>query len=198
MTERGTDRRRSFGPTVLLGLAAGVVAAVAGSKPWAVATGTTAARVPELAVSGDAGHMPVAAALALVVLACWGVVLVTRGRVRRLVAGLGVLAAAGLLASVVVGFGSTPDNLAATYATAGYPGIPTERTTWFWLAALAAVLSLAATLVAVRRVGDWPEMGSRYDAPGADPGTGASAAEPGDRSNVDLWKAIDEGRDPTT
>ena len=37
----------------------------------------------------DAGEMPLAAALGLVVLACWGVVLVTRGRVRRAVAVLG-------------------------------------------------------------------------------------------------------------
>ena len=37
------------------------------------------------------------------------------------------------------------------------------------------------------------EQGKRYDAPGA----GETAAEPGERSNLDLWKAMDEGRDPT-
>ena len=36
-------------------------------------------------------------------------------------------------------------------------------------------------------------MGKRYDAPGA----ADAAAAPGERSNLDLWKAMDEGRDPT-
>ncbi len=55
--------------------------------------------------------------------------------------------------------------------------------------------SVAATALAVRWVRHWPEMGSRYDAPGA----AAETAEPPpeDRSNLDLWKAMDEGRDPT-
>ena len=41
----------------------------------------------------------------------------------------------------------------------------------------------------------WPEMGTRYDAP-----TGAGAADAHDaapKENIDIWKALDEGRDPT-
>ena len=44
----------------------------------------------------------------------------------------------------------------------------------------------------------WPEMSTRYDAP-----TGRSGAnEPGSaddrpRTDAELWKALDEGRDPT-
>ncbi len=41
----------------------------------------------------------------------------------------------------------------------------------------------------------WPEMGTRYDAP-----TGAGAAhahDAGPKENIDIWKALDEGRDPT-
>jgi hypothetical protein len=36
-------------------------------------------------------------------------------------------------------------------------------------------------------------MGRRYDAPGA----AEPQPAPGERSNLDLWKAMDEGRDPT-
>ena len=66
-----------------------------------------------------AEQMPVAGALALVVLACWGVVLVSRGRVRRAVAVLAALAAAGIVASVVIGFSSVPDALRADLLAAG-------------------------------------------------------------------------------
>ena len=86
--------RRTFGPVLLLGLAAGTLAAVAGSKPWvepSSADGQTQAFARFVAVGGDSGELPVATSLALVALACWGVVLVTRARVRRAVAVLGLL-----------------------------------------------------------------------------------------------------------
>jgi hypothetical protein len=55
------------------------------------------------------------------------------------------------------------------------------------------VVALFAAVVAVRYVPGWPEMGSRYDAP-----TGAAEpSDPADMEDVDLWRAIDQGRDPT-
>ncbi len=187
--------RRSYGPVLLLGLLAGTIGAVAGNKPWAQASGTRASQFSELAISADAAEMPVAAALALVVLACWGVVLVSRGWVRRAVTVLGALAAAGTLASVVVGYSSVPDALRASFVDLGGTDVEVTRTGWFWLAAVAAALSLAATVLAVRLVPGWPEMGTRYDAPGT--GTPPPAVAPEDQSSLDLWKAMDEGRDPT-
>jgi uncharacterized membrane protein (TIGR02234 family) len=199
MAER--SRRRTFGPVVLLGLASGALAAVAGNKPWASAEGHRASQFSSLALSVDSGKQPVTTALALVVLAAWGVVLVTRGRVRRVVAALGFLAAVGTAAAVVAGWSSTGESLRDDLAAVGVADVSTSHTAWFWAAAAGAVLSLVATLLAVRWAPDWPEMGSRYDAPGATgPGgeePAAEAAEPEDRSNLELWKAIDEGRDPT-
>ena len=52
-------------------------------------------------------------------------------------------------------------------------------------------LDLVVTALAVRLVGSWPEMGSRYDAPGTH--------TPEDHvveSERDLWNELDEGRDP--
>lgn len=188
--------RRTFAPVVLLGLVGAGLAAVAGNKSWAHAEGESAGQLSSLALSVDSGKAPAAGALALVVLACWGVVLVTRGRVRRSVAALGALASLGTLAAVVVGWSSVVDSLRSDYAAVGISDVAIDHTAWFWAAAVGAVLSVVATVLAVRWAPAWPEMGSRYDAP-----TGERAepepVDPAEQSSLDLWKAMDEGRDPT-
>lgn len=191
----GRNARRTFGPLVLLGLASGTLTAVAGNHMWVRAEGNRAGQVSNLALSVDSGKMPAATALALVVLACWGVVLVTRRRVRRAVAALGALAALGCVVTVVVGWSSVDDSLRADLASVGVTDVATTHTGWFWAAAVGAVLSLVAGVLAVRLAPGWPEMGSRYDAPGSI--DAAPVAEPEEQSNLDLWKAMDEGRDPT-
>lgn len=194
MTERGGSRR-TFGPVVLLGLGAGTLAAVAGNKPWAHGSGSRASQFSTLQLSGDSAEMPAAGALALVVLACWGVVLVTRGRVRRAVVGLALVASIGIVVAVVVGASSVPVALRASYADVGLTRVDVTMTGWFWASGAAALLSLVATGLAARWVPDWPEMGSRYDAPGGDEPTPTVAPE--EQSSLDLWRAMDEGRDPT-
>ena len=54
-------------------------------------------------------------------------------------------------------------------------------------------------MVAVRRAGTWPEMSRRYDAPGGHPGRAPEPRPTGsdELSDRDLWRAQDEGRDPT-
>lgn len=195
------ERRGTFGPVVLAGLAGATLAAVAGARPWAegrsgrvdTATDATAAQL------GSAQEMPLAAALALVVLACWGVVLVTRGFVRRAVAALGAVAAAGLVATCVVGLTSVQDTLADALLTAsGTDTASVSLTGWAWSACVGAVVSLVATVAAVAWAPGWPEMGRRYDAPAAGAAaSGDAAADRGDAGNLELWKALDEGEDPT-
>ena len=188
--------RRTFAPVVLLGLVGGGLAAVAGNKPWAEGQGAAAQRLAAVPVATDPGEMPAAGALALVVLACWGVVLVTRGRVRRAVTVLGAVASVGLLVTVVTGWSSVVDSLRSDYTDVGITDVAIDHTAWFWAAAVGAVLSVVATVLAVRWAPAWPEMGSRYDAP-----TGERAepepVDPVEQSSLDLWKAMDEGRDPT-
>ena len=191
------EPRATFGPVVGLGLAAGALAAVAGSRPWVVDSGAGASRADPLGLVADAGEMPLGLALALVLLACWGVLLVSRGAVRRLVAGLALLAALGLAATVVVAYFTLPDQVSAAQREASLPLDDVVGSTisgWYLAAALSAVLSVVTTALAVKWVGHWPEMGSRYDAPG---GAGAHEPPPEDPSSLDLWKSIDEGRDPT-
>lgn len=209
MTEPHGQRptgRRTFGPVVLLGVASAALAAWAASKPWVDGTGadssTEAAVSVATTAAGEIASSPLGTALAFVVLACWGVLLVTRGRFRRVIAGLSVLAAIGYVATVVWAPSSLPDHLVEQVRRrTGVTLEGTALTGWFWLACVAALLVLASTVLALGLVRTWPEMGTRYDAP-----TGARAAgdadpaqAPSDRptENIDIWKALDDGRDPT-
>lgn len=183
------ERRRTFGPVVLAGLASAGLAAVAGNQPWAVPDSG-----PALVSSADAGKVPLAGALALVVLASWGVLLVTRGVVRRGVAVIALLAALGLVAVTVSGIGSAPDAVRAALAQlASSEGVGVHRTAWPWVALACALVAVVACGAAGLLAGSWPEMGARYDAPGPAP----QRLDTADASGIDLWRALDEGRDPT-
>lgn len=184
-------RDRSFGPTVLLGLAGGTLAAVAGTREWAHATGDAAGVRVEAAVKGS-DAAPLVAALALLALAAWGVVLVLRGRVRRAVAAIGLLASLGALVSVVAAFGGSQDDAVSAVRDKGASGdvLAASLAGWYYAAGVGAGLTLLAFAVAVARVPRWPAMGSRYDAPSARAATPATDEE--------MWRALDEGRDPTS
>jgi uncharacterized membrane protein (TIGR02234 family) len=197
MPEEEARRRRgrSFGPVVLLGLGSSALAAVASAKPW-YGSGTASGGDVALDALDQGAKFPLASAASLVLLAAWGVLLVTRGAVRRVFAVLCLVAAAALVATVVAGHATLPDTArdalrAALHPTDQNPGF----TGWFWTAAVASLLAVAASLLAVGLVASWPEMGSRYDAPAV----AARAATPGGEldSQRDIWHALDEGLDPT-
>jgi uncharacterized membrane protein (TIGR02234 family) len=188
-------RSKTFGPAVIVGLASATMVAVAGNQAWAKAAEGQGIgeEVASVSVAVGEAKAPLATALALVVLATWGVLLVTRGRFRRAISWACGLASLGLLAAVVAAILAAPDVVADAYEPYGVTEIDVSRTAWSWLALGGAMLALGAAVLAVRDVGRWPQMGRRYDAPGAD----EPRPEPGERSNLDLWKAMDEGRDPT-
>lgn len=187
-------RERTFGPTVLVGLAASACAAVAASRDWATASGEAAGVAVSGSVAGSSASPP-ALALGLVALAAWGTVLVLRGRTRRSVAAVGLLASAGVVAAVGTAFDAAQDAAREAVVANGATGdaFATSVTGWFWVTGVAAVLTAAAFAVAVRRSPAWPEMGSRYDAPSGR----TSPAEDGPADDRDLWRSLDEGHDPT-
>ena len=202
--------RRRFGPTVVVGLGAGVLAAVAGNRDWAVpgaTDGTGSTDIARTAVAAGGTSAPLVTALGLVVLACWGVLLVTRGRFRVAVAWLCVGAAVGILAAACVGWLGAQASLTEALEGYGAVGVDTTRTAWPWLGLLAGLLATGAAAVATVDARGWPEMGSRYDAPVATgtgaPGAGGGAVAPAradqddDATNLDLWRAMDDGHDPT-
>lgn len=194
MTEAENSRRRTFGPVVLLGLAAGGLTAISGSRQVVDGSGSsqTANSSLQLTFQGD---LPLVTALGLVVLACWGVVLVTRGRVRRAVAVVSIVAAAGALVAVLAGYSQVTDDLRDELAQVGIADPSLHHTPWYWLALAGAALALVAGVLAVLWAPQWPEMGSRYDAPTGRPDAPQGPVE--EQSSLDLWKAMDEGRDPT-
>jgi uncharacterized membrane protein (TIGR02234 family) len=192
-------RRTGFGPVVLAGLASAALAAVAGTRAWVegssgqLSTETAGdAAVVGSAVAAGIGEMPLAGALSLVVLAGWGVVLVTRGRLRQVVMGIAALASVGLLVTTVWAFFTLEDSVGEQLrAATGEDTSAVHLTGWYAAACAAAVGCVVTTLLAVRLVPAWPEMGRRYDAPAGD----AAPAEP--QGNLEIWKALDEGQDPT-
>ena len=190
---------RTFAPVVTLGLAAAALAAVASAKPWLGGGSTTGNSDATMSALDDGTGFPLASAISLVLLAAWGVLLVTRGRVRRVFAVVAALAAVALLVSVVAGWATLPDSARDSYDELMGRGSRDEGFTgWFWTAGVCSVVALVPAALAVRLVGQWPEMGSRYDAPGAHAATSTeNSAENSVEPDRDLWHALDEGRDPT-
>ena len=200
MAERRRSARGGFGGTVLLGLAAGTVAAVAGNQAWVSIDDRgsgDSAFAANLSGGGDLTAPPVTAT-ALVLLATWGVVLVSRGRPRRAVAALGLVAALAVLVLAVVAWATRPGEVSDDLRTLD---LRTGRTLWAHVGVLAGLVAVASSVLAVLRVPSWPEMGRRYDAPAASAdaavATAAAGVPPEEQSSIDLWKALDEGRDPT-
>jgi uncharacterized membrane protein (TIGR02234 family) len=177
-----------LGLTAVVGLAGAGLASVASAQVWGRAEVTDpVARVVEVR---GADVSPVALPLALVALAGWGAVLVLRRCGRRVVAVVGLLAAVGVVVAVATRVGSVGETARGLVSGGGVRSDLTVTTTsWPWVAMVGAALTVVAFLAAYRGAPGWPEMSSRYDAPT-------------DREDVrrdsDLWRALDEGRDPTT
>lgn len=186
--------RSTFGPTVLAGLATAGFTAIATNQTLATARPSESGVLYSDLQEGS--QVPLGLTLSLVTLACWGVVLVTRRVVRRGVAVLGLLAALGAATSVVLGRGMILDAYRDDFRDIGATPV-IDFTWWFWVALVLSVLAVLPAAVAVLRVGDWPEMGTRYDALGDQAPARTGPVEDEEPSSLDLWKALDEGRDPT-
>jgi hypothetical protein len=178
--------RAGFAPVVLAGLATAALTSVASGKAWYLAS-VDYKLMPGVRDPDKAADMPLALALSLVVLAGWGALLVSRGRLRRVVAAVALTAAAGVGACVVAAPITLPDRVRDQLPD-GSADVSVSPTGWFLVAAVASVLSAAVLVVAWVRSPAWPSMSSRYDAP---------ATRPADPGETDLWKALDEGHDPT-
>lgn len=201
MTEQpATDsRRRTFVPALVVGLASAGLVAIAGNQAWVVPSDDAeAGSIGQVAAIAADASSPLTTAVALVLLACWGVVLVTRGSFRRVIAVLAAVAAVALLVVAVLGWVAAPDDLRDLMRQYGIADPELRRTAWSWVALAAAPVALAAPLLAVRDVRHWPQMGSRYDAPSAaSGGEQESGKRVEEQSNLELWKSLDEGTDPT-
>ena len=190
---------REYVTVLLVGaVSAGLaVLAATGDRSWGTAT-VSADGLPARTVVATAREAaPWVSAASLVALAGLGAVLATAGRWRRLVGG--VVAGAGLvvLGGAVLGGGAVEDTLRAELVASAAATDPTavERglsdlsgTGWRWLAGGGGAGATAAGIATVLRGSRWPAMGRRYEPP-------AVARQP--RDDTDLWRALDDGDDPT-
>ena len=180
-------------PKVVLGLlATGAVALFAVTRAWASATvRTSGLPVDHVAVSGvDAA--PILAGLAVVIMAAALGVVAAGGRLRQFI---------GFLIAAVAGFAAlraltlNPAGPALSRALKDSPAYigganpPVNGAAWPWLAALAFAVAAALGAVVAVRGRAWPRMSARYER------EAPSVAEPADEA--DLWRAQDEGQDPT-
>jgi uncharacterized membrane protein (TIGR02234 family) len=180
-----------FAPVVLAGITSAAVLAVASSRPWIRIDLSASARVG-LTDEDLRADSPLALALSLVVLAAWGVVLVSRRRVRRVVLALALLADVGILACALRAPATLPDQI-RNQLTLGDAG-SASPTVAYVVAIVAAIAGPVVLGQALRYAPRWPEMSSRYDAPTS---TRTETAPAEDLPDLELWKAMDEGRDPT-
>lgn len=186
-----------YAPTLVLGLLGAVALTVGVSKPWLTATAKQSSLPTLHAEVTGADLAPIAGALGFVVLAAFGAVIATRGWVRRALGVLIVVAAAVVLVAAIDPPGGTDslrDGLTAKGWTSG--SFDTATTWWRWLTIVGAIVCILAGLAVAAYGGRWATMGSTYDAP--HPRPAADVVPPAeDLSEAELWREIDQGRDPT-
>lgn len=188
------ERSRPFWPTVALGAGASALAAVAAGRTWATAESAVGGESAGAAVSGS-DVAPLALALALVALASWGALLVLRRRARRGVAVLGLLSSLAVAGISATSAGAARDRVGElVLGESGSAAV--DLSTWFYLTPLAAAVAALLFVAALLWARGWPEMSGRYDAPVARAEDGGAAEAPQDET--DLWRALDDGRDPTS
>jgi phosphoribosyl-AMP cyclohydrolase len=159
-----TDARRfTRAPVVLAGVLAGIALAVAGSHRWIAlvpvrVNGECVAPCTDFTLNDELAIPPAVSALALVGLVCWGLVLVTGGRLRRTVAWLGALSALGAVVAAVAAFFMLADDARELFKFVVVPVPDVDRTGWAWVGVASATLALLAWLAAIRFVGDWPGL----------------------------------------
>jgi uncharacterized membrane protein (TIGR02234 family) len=185
----GPGGRRELTAAVLGAAVAGALALVAGGQAWAEDTTERPAPLPPVVETlSGADAAPLAPATGLVLLAA-AVALLAVGAAGRVVVGLLVAAAGGVLAwSGVRALTGGLDAGGSAELTAGWPV----------LAVVAGLLGAATGLLVVLRGRDWPRMGRRYErGPGAPSATAPRTAPTDEDRAQAAWKALDRGEDPT-
>lgn len=171
----------------------------AGSRVW-VSGRVRAEGLPSDLVTVTGGDAePLVPALGLVIAAAALAILATRGRLRQVVGALTTVASAAVALVAVTGSGALDDAFddavrESTAFTGTNAPAQLEHAPWPWIVVALAIIAAGLGVLTVRCARAWPSMSGRYDAPGA-PTTGSVDARRDD--GADVWKALDDGHDPT-
>lgn len=188
--------RRLHAPVVIALLAVGALALYAVTRTWVSAQLSTPGLPADQVIVSGHDAAPVLVALALVV-AAGGLAVVAAGGWLRQLIGL-VIAAVSVLAAVAAYRVETTgrplaEALESSPAFVGAMPPAVDQHAWQTIALLAFVVAAGLGLVVATLSRQWPRMGRRYASPAA-----ISPADPGDDDDpAAVWKAFDEGRDPT-
>jgi uncharacterized membrane protein (TIGR02234 family) len=192
-------RYAAFALAVALEVLGAGVALLLSLRDWQTVTTPRAGRPPDvLGLSGRAVDSA-STAIALVALAGVVAVLATRGVIRRVVGGLVALAGAGLVWRAAVALSPMSAARAralvrdrhATVSTAGVVPHVDVHAVWPALSLVCGLFVLASGALTAWRGHRWQVMSARYEAtPAAEDDDQAKAA-------ATLWRALDEGDDPT-
>lgn len=188
--------RRLYAPVVLATLAIGGLAFFATGRTWAsVEVASDGLPSDSVSVTGTDAY-PLASALALVVVTSALAILAASPRIRRGVGVLVVLVSIGALVTLLDGRGGLDDALRSAVRdspafTGGDPLADVSHTPWQLVALVAFVGSALLGALTARLGHRWPTMSSRYERSAGRP------AAPSEASDADLWKAMDDGHDPT-
>ena len=166
---------------------------------WQTVTTSRAGRTPDVLDLSGRTVDAASTAIALVALAGVVAVLATRGVIRRLVGGLVVLAGAGLVWRAVtalspVDAGRARDLVRSRHETVSTTGVVPRvevHSAWPVLSLLCGVLVLASGALIAWRGHRWQVMSARYEA------TPAAASDEQAKAAATLWRALDDGHDPT-
>lgn len=195
--------RRSYAPVLLVGLVAAGAVALAVSRTWVTATAAPAGLPRITATVSGAEIEPLVAALGFVLLAGTAAVIASRGLGRRLV-GMVLVASACLavVLTVTSGSGDAQPAARAALSARGWSGGPYDTATsvWWWVACAGSAVCVLVGLAVTWAAGVWPVMGDRYASPGAASESAVDAARTNDADDLteaQLWRALDEGHDPT-
>jgi|RhiMethySRZTD1v2_1073278.scaffolds.fasta_scaffold11052_6 uncharacterized membrane protein (TIGR02234 family) len=213
--------RRALATAIVGGLAAGGLALFGVSQAWARVE-IAVAGVPSstIEVSGTSA-VPWIGALTLVILAGALAIVPTGGWLRRAVGVIVGLAAAGAVIGTLTAGPAIDDALTEKLAQSPASGgvndaavvAAADHPAWRWLSLVGSAAGLAVGIYVAAQGQRWPTMGSRYDAPASrrredaggpepdqpdrpdQPADAAESEKPAEKA--DLWRAMDEGRDPT-
>lgn len=168
-------------------MVSGGLAFFAVTRPWWLATVTTAG-MPEtdVAVSGSS-VAPWAVGAALLVAAAALGILAGSALIRRLIGVLVMIVSVGALVGIVMASGADAQQSALDVAAVSGANADWQSTIWRAVAGLGFVIAASCGTWTTLKGQNWANMSARFDAPKK-----VRAAD-----DSDAWKMIDEGIDPT-
>lgn len=191
--------KAAFVVAIALDVVGAGVALLVSLRAWQTVTTARTGRAPDVLDLNGRTVDSASTAIALVALAGVVAVLATRGVLRRVVGGLVAVAGAGLIWRGALALSAVSAARARSLVASHHQTVSTSGTVpsvavhsaWPVLSSLCGVLVLGSGVLIAWRGHRWQVMSARYEA------TPEAAAEDQARAAATMWRALDEGDDPT-